>query len=127
MPTVHKYPFEVAKRFDLELPGGATILRAECQRTQPCLWALVDTEEPPERVSFHLYGTGDAIDPGDAEGLEHVDTFQQGPYVWHLFRGESRPAETDEPARAVSGRKARGGKRSKRKEPEPAETPETAP
>jgi hypothetical protein len=88
MLTIHKFPFRIEDRFDLKMPRGASILRAECQQGQPCLWALVDTSEPIEEASFRVYGTGQPIDPQVAWGLSHVDTFQQGPMVWHLFRAE---------------------------------------
>lgn len=55
MLTIHKFPFPIEDRFNLTMPRGATILNAECQLGQPCLWALVDTDEPMEDVPFHLY------------------------------------------------------------------------
>jgi hypothetical protein len=82
--TVHKYPFEVAGRFALDLPRAAIILSAECQGRTPYLWAWVDTDEPTERVAFAVFGTGHEIPRG--VGLDHVSTFQQGAFVWHLFR-----------------------------------------
>lgn len=88
MITIHKFPFPVTDRFDLRMPRDAIILRAECQAGVPCLWAMVDTEAPMEDASFRIYGTGHPIDPDVIDGLSHVDTFQQGRCVWHLFWAE---------------------------------------
>jgi hypothetical protein len=83
--TIYKYPFGIDDRFAMQMPVGAEILHAEMQGGTPCLWALVDSEAPRE-LAFRLFGTGHPF-PEDV-ALAHVSTFQQGPFVWHLFRVE---------------------------------------
>ncbi len=86
MTTIYKYPFEIADEFTIDLPRAARILKAECQAGQPTLWAWVDPGMPVEPVRFRLFGTGHPIDFKETGAIEHVETFQQGPFVWHLFR-----------------------------------------
>lgn len=86
MQTIYKYPFPVADSFSLDLPSGAIILHVECQNGQPCIWALVDTEALPERRTFYLFGTGHPLNIDDFGWSNHLATFQQGPFVWHMFQ-----------------------------------------
>jgi hypothetical protein len=86
MLTVHKYPFTVDDRVSIAMPQGAMILRVECQGGTPCVWALVDPEAPSEMRRFHVFGTGHPIDLETRKVGEHVATFQQGPFVWHVFK-----------------------------------------
>jgi hypothetical protein len=84
MLTIYKYPFRVDDAVTIDLPRSAKLLKVEAQHGTPCLWALVDTDEPVESRRFHVFGTGNPI--GDDQGVgDHVATFQQGPFVWHLF------------------------------------------
>ena len=78
--TIWKYPFAIDDEFDLSLPFGARILMVEVQGGGPCLWALVDAENAEEVRRFSIVGTGH---PAPARG--YIDTFQQPPFVWHLF------------------------------------------
>jgi uncharacterized protein YbdZ (MbtH family) len=84
MLTIWKFPFDVTDRFTLEIPDGYRILHVEMQGKSPCLWAIVDEARPPSQTRFALFGTGFEV----PAGWEHVGTFQQPPYVWHLFREE---------------------------------------
>jgi hypothetical protein len=91
MKKIWKYSLPMEKAFDLDLPKGAIILKAECQYTGPrpqdglvpCLWALLDPDAPTEKREFMIIGTGWEIE--NPYNLIHIDTFQQGPLVWHLF------------------------------------------
>lgn len=85
MLTIYKYPFRIEDRFTLELPIGSQILHVECQNATPCLWALVTPGNQLESVPFRICGTGHPINNSDIGN--HVATFQQGEFVWHLFRG----------------------------------------
>jgi hypothetical protein len=82
--TVYKYPFEIAGEVVIPMPFGAKILRVECQAGQPCMWALVDADRVIETRRFLVRGTGHDIPRNPAE-IEHIATFQQGPFVWHMF------------------------------------------
>lgn len=79
---IWKYTFEIADSFFLSLPAGARILHAECQQGAPTLWALVDPDAELRARKFRIIGTGHPI---DQKGLTHIATFQQQPFVWHLF------------------------------------------
>jgi len=58
MVKVFKYPIEVNDHFTLFLPKGAKILKVECQNGEPCLWTLVNPDNPVERRIFRFAGTG---------------------------------------------------------------------
>lgn len=87
MLTIWKFPFEVNETISVHLPEGALILGADCQREQPCMWALVNPSNSHEERTFHIYGTGHPIDESEFERLAFVGTFQQfgGNLVWHMF------------------------------------------
>lgn len=82
MRTIYKYPFPKTGEFTIRLPLDSEILHVGMQGETPCLWALVETLQPSSDVRFRLFGTGHEV-IGDPE---HVATFHDGPFVWHLFR-----------------------------------------
>lgn len=83
MRTIYKYPFEITDVFTIKMPGHSKILDVKMQNGTPCIWALVDTEEPEIEKTFYLYGTGHKFTKG-----EYVGTFQVngGELVFHLFK-----------------------------------------
>jgi hypothetical protein len=85
MKIVYKYPIEFDGHFTLMLPRGANILSVQMQGSIPCIWALVDPDEPEAARTFKLYGTGHPIAAPDT--LQFVGTFQvdEGMFVFHLF------------------------------------------
>ena len=89
MNTVFKYPFAIADRVTIALPRWAMILHVDCQDGVPCLWALVNTDQPDHDHDFRIYGTGHGIDKEMAINGKHVATFQQGSLVWHMFQERS--------------------------------------
>lgn len=81
---VYKYNFYPASHFDVLLPEGAKILKADKQGDAYCMWALVDIDAKEQVRHFRWAGTGhDITEP--QENLRHVGTFFDGPYVWHIF------------------------------------------
>lgn len=86
MVAVWKYPIPVQGAFELRMPRGARILTAQMQRDQPMVWALVDTEAPPEIRCFELIGTGESTATA-FDRLSFVGSFQfdDGRFVSHLF------------------------------------------
>ena len=82
MKTIYKYPFEVKNEFTLAMPEGAQVLTAQLQREAPCIWAIVDIDNHMVEHKFILLGTGRTF---LEEGLKYISTFQQRPFVWHLF------------------------------------------
>jgi hypothetical protein len=57
-----------------------------------CLWAMVDPREERETVTFQLVGTGDEI-PADIYPGDHVGSWVDGPFVWHLFCATERGSD----------------------------------
>ena len=82
MRTIFKFPFIPRDEFKITMPKGADVLHVALQGDQPCIWAAVDNEEDQEPRDFRLVGTGHPLPP--VEYL-YVGTFQQPPFVWHLF------------------------------------------
>lgn len=87
MKTVYKYNFEIADEVCIEMPLGADILCVQVQNDTPCIWALVDTEQPVQKRWFSVYGTGHPAP--NAYLREYVGTIQMmgGRLVWHVFHG----------------------------------------
>lgn len=82
MKTIYKYPLIVTNLQTLNLPEQAQILSIECQGDKPQMWALVDPYKPTEERTFRIFGTGDELNGFDGT---HIATFQQPPFVWHVF------------------------------------------
>jgi hypothetical protein len=77
------------------LPKGAILLCVQAQEGNPCLWAEVNPQEA-EMVprNFLIYGTGWVI--ADIKNIKkvYVGTYQQGPYVWHVYEDISNGDQT---------------------------------
>ena len=93
MLTVFKFPIPIADEFRITLHQGAEILHVACQDSgpypnpQPFLWVLFDTDElreEPVPWRFALRGAGHPCDGLSKQN--YIATFQQGAFVWHLFR-----------------------------------------
>lgn len=87
--TIWKFPFQIIDGFQLEMPKGSHIVLVEPQEEQPCIWAEVDSEAPMELRTFLLFGTGHAVVNSDF--ASHVASFQQPPFVWHLYEASLVP------------------------------------
>lgn len=84
--------------FAVELPLGATILHVAVQERAPhapCLWCLVDPDRP--LVTRHLALVGTGWDMSSIAVSDHVGTFQQFGYVWHIFECIPPAATGEEP------------------------------
>jgi hypothetical protein len=75
--VVYKYPVD-----EVKMPRGAKVVHVGEQGGKPFLWALVDPDQPEEERTFIVLGTGQAV---NGELWSHVGTFQQPPFVWHVF------------------------------------------
>lgn len=82
MKTIWKFPLAVIDEQRVTMPCGAKLLAVQDQGGMMCLWAMVDTEAAKVTRAIRIYVTGNPI-PDDA-GL-HVDTVQDGRFVWHVF------------------------------------------
>ncbi len=87
MRAIWKFPFEIKSPVEIHMPEFSTILHVDVQNSVPCLWAIVDTEQPVVPVYFHLVGTGKPLS-NSLSKRNHVATFQDGQFVWHLFLAE---------------------------------------
>jgi hypothetical protein len=85
MITVYKYQIYLDDVFELNLPKDAKILTAQAQGQNYFLWALVDTDAEKEKLLFRFAGTGHEIEKEIVHKLQHVNSFQDGSFVWHLF------------------------------------------
>lgn len=66
----------------IEMPADAKILTVQNQNGDPCIWALVDPNQKMDARMFTIVGTGK---PFDDTNTVYIGTFQDGPFVWHLF------------------------------------------
>jgi len=86
--TVWKYvidpkPENVAPGVPLDMPVGAKPLAVHEQHGKIALWWEVDSEQPYERRTFDMYGTGHPIEyPGDYIGTA---SFQSGWLMIHIY------------------------------------------
>lgn len=85
MKTIYKYPIKITNEQEISMPQDAKVIHAGLDpQGTPCVWAVVDTERETEPVSILVYGTGN---PMNYFPHEHVGSFTQGPFVWHVFLG----------------------------------------
>lgn len=84
MKTIWKYPIDIINWQCLNMPANPTLIHAGLDpQGTPCVWAIVEPDEPCEPVSIRVVGTGH---PFTSELTQHVGSFNQGPFVWHVFR-----------------------------------------
>jgi hypothetical protein len=97
MKTIWKFPFEITDKQLIEMPAGAHIVHVgfDPNRT-PCLWAEVDPGPRVPRVqrTIYVFGTGRELAFGEREVGQHLGTFNDGPFVWHIYA----PAQSIFPA-----------------------------
>lgn len=93
MTQIWKYPLTPPTEgnlIELEMPVGAHVLDAQVQRHIPVMWAAVDPEEPKEKRTFYIAGTGHPIEDVHKTKLLYIATFQlndafRGSMVFHVF------------------------------------------
>lgn len=83
--TIWKYRLTTTDTQYAEMPKGAKILAVQMQNEVPCLWALVDPDQPKMKVKIAIFGTGHPID--ERWGLKYIGTYQLngGLLVFHVF------------------------------------------
>lgn len=79
MRKVFKYDLSEGMAF--QTFEGAVPLSFQIQNGRACLWMEVDEEQPHEKRSFEIVGTGHAI----GRDWKYIDTAQLPPFVWHLY------------------------------------------
>ena len=88
--TVYKYllPGNANEfgEFKVSLPIESKVIHVDIQNGQRVLWAQVNNKAPLVDRRVVVVGTG-RIGPDDLPNLDHVSTFFEGPFVWHVFVG----------------------------------------
>ena len=87
MITVYKYALPRQAAFSIPLPEGWKPVLCEQQDGVVCLWAIVDTANPSFDVYFQRVPTGGVV----PAGCSHVASYQDPPFVWHLYAKSKRP------------------------------------
>jgi hypothetical protein len=89
MKTIHKYQLpRMAGTANVLMPQGAHILCVREQQEYPCLWALVDDQQPLENRQFLTRLTG-----GNCVLIENAHSYigtaimENGGFVVHVFDG----------------------------------------
>jgi len=85
MKTIHKYPLVIVHEQPIQMPSGAEILSVAVQNETPCLWALVETENPMQKRSIVIVGTGHPAPEGNYRFVGTV-MLCGGVLVWHVFQ-----------------------------------------
>lgn len=86
MKTIWKFEMR-APVCQIDMPAGAQVVRVGRQGAAICLWAIVESDNAPQKRLFATVGTGRPI---PHEG-HYLGTWDDGPFVWHLFE----PSESD--------------------------------
>lgn len=90
--TVYKYPVEINDTFVLTMPAVAKPLHVALRHGSPYVWVAVNPETMDVDHQFQLCGTGHRRT--DIAADTHVGSFQEGPFVWHLFYNGHLSKET---------------------------------
>jgi hypothetical protein len=86
MKTIYKYPLTGHQRQVIQLPPSSLPLSLQLQQGQPCLWVLIETDQPKLDYVVRCYGTGHEVEKMPA-GFEFLGTLQSsdGTLVFHFF------------------------------------------
>ena len=95
MITIYKYPLRES-RCEFEMPHQSDIIKCGYDpQGQLCLWAAVNTEQEMVPVTFLKIGPGWPLDELlEKYNMSYVDSVNDGPFVWHIFRIEEKPMMT---------------------------------
>lgn len=82
---IYKYPLKISMDQTVRVPKDADFLTIQTQRDQPCIWALVDLDQPLEDVAIRTVGTGHPFE--DAGAWQYLGTYQTDDalLVFHVF------------------------------------------
>jgi len=81
MKTILRYPFKIAGKIEIEMPGDARVLTVQAHRGVPCMWAEVHLGNDAEVRDFRIYEAMDEMEIG----LVYVGSFQMNKLVLHLY------------------------------------------
>jgi hypothetical protein len=84
MLTIYKYQLDINDVVEIFMPQHTRILDIQVQYGIPCIWAVVDTEQPKVTRRFRIFGTGQ---PMDRDYTNFIGAFQlqNGSRVFHVF------------------------------------------
>ena len=75
MITIWKYPLQLVDHQELTMPRRYKLLTVQMQGLTPCLWALVDTDQPGAfDIPIDIRGTGH--NAHDVLGMDYIGTIQ---------------------------------------------------
>lgn len=78
---IFKYPINIGESV-VEMPKDSTFLCAQVQKDKAQMWWAVDPKKEKCSRKFQVIGTGQEFDLDDKN---YLGTFQEPPFVWHLF------------------------------------------
>lgn len=84
MRKIIKYALPIQRKFTIHLPRDAELLTVDVEHGNPCLWAIVEEDEPWEPHVLLMVKTGESI----AEPItlaQHVGTFTRDETTLHVF------------------------------------------
>lgn len=79
MSEIWKYEIHAGSQF-LEIPGLERFLAVGVQEGGPVVWAIVQPDQPKQRVCVSVAVTG-----GSPQAGNFLGTFQDGWFVGHVF------------------------------------------
>lgn len=84
---IYKYPIQVTDKQTIKLPAEYQILCVQVQETIPCIWALIDPDNPEQEVFIETIGTGHPILYEGRTRRSYIGTYQiqGGSLVFHVF------------------------------------------
>lgn len=83
--VIWKYSLGPTKNHTLSMPVGAEVIHADIQNNEFFLWAIIPDPNAKQESRFFLIApTGGS---GDCRAIKenHITTFLDGTYVWHVF------------------------------------------
>lgn len=84
MNTIYKYRIAITDHQHLAMKPGRIIHVGLDAQGVPCVWAEVFSTMPDILRSIYVVGTGHSK---PEEAREHVGSFIQGMFVWHVYTG----------------------------------------
>lgn len=82
LKVIYKYPLKITEAQQLELPISCTILSAQMQNGELCLWGIVEPDEEKKMFTVKICGTGQEF---DCNNQQYIGTVQDRSFVWHIF------------------------------------------
>lgn len=87
--AIWKFPLKPEDRQTVAMPAGARILSVQVQSGTPCLWVLVDPQEPKKADrEIVMHGTGHTFEGDPGTFLGTIQMFN-GSLVLHVFEEAS--------------------------------------